>query len=262
MPILKALRKLTGMDKMQQVLGMDVGGSGIKAAPVDIRTGTLLAPRHRMPTPQPATPEAMLAVMAQLVRHFDWHGPVGVGFPAVIQQGVVRTASNIDSSWIGVSVARRLAALTGDPVSVVNDADAAGLAEMAFGAGQNISGAVLVLTIGTGIGSSLFMDGRLYPNTEFGQVLMEGMPAERYVSAKAREEAGLSWRKWGKRFDRYLHMVDFYTWPEMIVLGGGGSKKFDRYKDLITLQTPVVPAQLLNEAGIVGAAMAVLQQHD
>lgn len=239
-----------------EVLGIDIGGSGIKGAPVNIETGEMLAPRHRIPTPQPAKPEAMAEVVAQVARHFNWSGPIGCGFPAVIRGGVARTAANISKKWVGVNAASMFAASTGCPVCVVNDADAAGLAEMTFGAGLGRMGVVLIVTIGTGIGTSLFTDGHLVPNTELGHIEILGQEAEAFASDAARKRENLSWKKWAKRFNLYLNTLEKLIWPDLIILGGGVSKEYDAFRPELQTQAEIVPARMLNEAGIVGAALA------
>jgi|SRR5512133_1063173 polyphosphate glucokinase len=238
------------------ILGIDVGGSGIKGAPVDIKTGELIDERHRIPTPEPSSPEKVANTIKQLVKHFRWKGLVGCGFPTVVQQGVVKTAANIDKSWINTDARKLFSHVTGLPVWVTNDADAAGLAEVKLGAGAGFKGAIVVLTIGTGIGSSLFVKGKLFPNTEFGHVEFKGMDAEYYTSDAARKRENLDWTAWGQRLNEYLNHIEFLTWPEMIILGGGASKKLDLFKDQLHLKAKVVPAKFLNEAGIIGAAMA------
>ena len=238
------------------VLGIDIGGTGMKGAPVDVEGGSLLGERFRLQTPQPATPEAMAEGVIRIVEHFDWKGPVGAGFPAVVRQGQVCTAANIDDSWIGRNAEAVFGEATGCPFSVLNDADAAGMAEMRFGAGRGRSGVVLVLTIGTGIGSALFTDGRLVPNTEFGHIEMDGKAAEERASAKVRTRRDLSWKRWSARVDAYLHKVAFYLWPELIIIGGGVSKRHERFLPHLTVDCEIVPARLRNEAGIIGAAAA------
>lgn len=238
------------------ILGVDIGGSGIKGAIVDTETGELTTERHRIETPQPATPEAVAAVLAKLVKHFDWSGLVGCGFPAAIQHGVVRTASNISNEFIGTNIDSLFSAATNCPCFNVNDADAAGMAEMQFGEGAGQAGVVLLITIGTGIGTALFTDGRLMPNTELGHIYLEnGMVAERYTSDATRKTEDLGWKTWGARFNSYLTTMDKLFWPDLIILGGGASKKFDKFNPQLTVDTPVKPAAFLNQAGIVGAAL-------
>lgn len=239
-----------------QILGVDVGGSGIKGAIVDTLTGQLVTDRHRIATPQPATPEAVAAVLAQLVVHFHWHGPIGCGFPAVIQQGVCRTASNIAKTFIGTNVDQLFSAATDCPCHTVNDADAAGLAEIQFGEGAGQPGVVLLVTIGTGLGTALFSDGKLLPNTELGHLYLEtGIKAERYASDAVRKLESLGWKAWGKRFNSYLTLMENLFWPDLIILGGGASKKFDKFNEQLTVEAPIKPAAFLNQAGIVGSAL-------
>jgi polyphosphate glucokinase len=241
------------------ILGLDVGGSGIKGAVVDPQSGTLVTERYRLDTPYPATPEMMIDTIAQIVAHFDWKGPVGCGFPAVVKDGLVQTASNISPYWVGVSVKERLEQATGCPVWVLNDADAAGLAEVRFGAGLNQPGIVLVVTMGTGIGTALFIDGNLVPNTELGHIELDGKDAEKYASDGVRKKKDLKWKHWAKRVDTYLHSMEQLLWPDLFIIGGGVSKKSHKFLPRLTLRTRVVPASLLNDAGIVGAALATYQ---
>jgi len=239
-----------------QILGVDVGGSGIKGAIVDTDTGKLASPRIRIETPHPATPEAVGRTLSDLVAQHKWSGPVGIGFPAAIQRGVARTAANIDTSFIGLAIADYFSQLSGSPCFVANDADVAGLAEMRFGAGKNHPGVVLIVTIGTGLGTALFANGQLLPNTELGHIyLKNGEEAELYASDAVREAEELKWGAWGKRFNRYLTTMEALFWPDLIVLGGGASAKLEKYSSQITVKAPVVPASFLNQAGIVGAAL-------
>lgn len=231
------------------VLGIDIGGSGIKGAPVDTETGELVQERLRIATPQPARPEGVAEVVGQIVKHFAWDGPVGVTFPGVVVDGVVLTAANVHHSWIGVDASELFGGAT-----VLNDADAAGIAEMTFGAGRGRRGTVLVLTFGTGIGSALFADGTLVRNTELGHLQLRGKDAEERASARAREEHDLSWEKWAERVEEYLRHVEMLFSPALIVIGGGVSKKADKFLPHVNIDTPVVPAGLQNEAGIIGAA--------
>jgi polyphosphate glucokinase len=240
------------------VLGIDIGGTGIKAAPVDTATGALTAERQKLPTPHPATPEAVVDVATKLVQAFDWAGPAGVTFPGVVVNGVIHTAANVDHTWIGVDALQAFTAGTKLSLTVLNDADAAGVAEMRFGAGKGVDGTVLLLTFGTGIGSALFTDGVLVPNTEFGHIEIRGKDAERRASELAREEHDLSWGSWAGRVDEYLSHVDGLLSPALIIIGGGISRKADKFLPLLTgLRAKVVPAALQNDAGIVGAAMAM-----
>jgi polyphosphate glucokinase len=238
------------------VFGIDVGGSGIKGAPVVTGTGELLAERVRIKTPRPARPEAIVGTAVEVVRQTGWDGPVGCGFPAVIKGGVVRTAANIDKAAVGFDLQGRLEQELGNPVRVINDGDAAGLAEMRWGAGRGIEGVVLMLTLGTGIGSSLFVGGRLVPNTEFGHIEIRGKDAEHRASDSARKREDLGWKEYAERLDEYLHRIEDLLWPDLIVIGGGISKKAEKFLPHLSARTRVVPAQMLNEAGIAGAALA------
>jgi polyphosphate glucokinase len=243
---------------MAHVLGVDIGGTGIKAAPVDVDTGKLLAERIKLDTPHPSEPDAVAAVVSELVKRFDWTGPVGITFPGVVTDGVVRTAANVDKAWIDTDARTLLGNATGLKVGVINDADAAGLAEMKFGAGVGQRGTVLMLTLGTGIGSALFIDGILVPNTEFGHIEIRGREAEKRASELVREEHDLSWGKWAGRVDEYLEHMEHLLWPKLIIIGGGVSKKSEKFLPFLTgLSATVVPAAMLNDAGIVGAAMTM-----
>jgi polyphosphate glucokinase len=242
---------------MTQVFGIDIGGTGIKGAPVDVAAGKLTADRRKLATPHPAKPDAVAEVVSELVKSFDWTGPIGLTFPGVVAEGEIRTAANLDQAWIGVNAGELFGRATGQPVTVVNDADAAGIAEMKFGAGVGSHGTVLMLTLGTGIGSALFTDGALVPNTEFGHIEIRGKDAEKRASEHAREEHDLSWGKWAGHVDEYLEHMEALLSPSLIIIGGGISKKSDKFLPLLTgLRAPVVPARMLNDAGIVGAAMA------
>mgnify|MGYP001817726517 FL=1 len=238
------------------ILGIDIGGSGIKGAPVDLNQGILAAERLRIATPQPATPDADPSTVRRNIRHFSWTRPVGCGLPSVEQNGVARTAANIDSSWIGTDVRTLLSQRTGCPVTVINDADAAGIAEMRFGAGRGRNGTILMVTVGTGLGTALFRDGILVPNTELGHLLLNGKVAEKYASAAAREDLGLSYKTWAKRLDLYLHQLQSLFWPDLFILGGGISKKHEKFFALLSIETEFLPAVLRNQAGSVGAALA------
>jgi polyphosphate glucokinase len=243
-----------------EILGIDIGGSGIKGAPVDVETGALMADRFKILTPEPATPEAVAHVVGELVHHFDWHGPIGCTFPAVVRRGVVYTAANVDSSWIGVDGHDIFGKATGLPVTLLNDADAAGVAEMRFGAGKGRDGVVMLLTFGTGIGSALFANSVLVPNTELGHLEFRGDEAEHYAAARIRKEKGLSWHDWGRRVDKFLQYIDRLFSPDLIIVGGGVSRKFDKFARALSDAPNVVPAVLENEAGIVGAAL-VASEH-
>jgi polyphosphate glucokinase len=246
-------------------LGVDVGGSGIKGATVDLGTGELTQDRLRIETPHPATPEAVAGVVAEVVKHFLdelGDGPVGVTIPGVVTEGVVRTAANIDPSWVGTDIDAMLTARLGRPVHVVNDADAAGVAEARFGAARDTRGLVLVTTLGTGIGTALLLDGRLVPNSELGHLEIDGHDAESRAASSVREEEGLSWHDWAARLQRYYGVVEDLLWPSLIVVGGGVSKKADRFLPLLHLRAPIVAATLRNQAGIVGAAVLAAEEHE
>lgn len=236
--------------------GIDIGGSGIKGAPVDLRTGEFTADRLRIPTPQPSTPEAVAVTVAELLGSFDlpMGTPIGLTFPAVIQHGVARTAANVDAAWIGTDVPAAIRETTDRTVVAVNDADAAGYAEALFGAAKGVAGTVLVVTLGTGIGSCLVVDGTLVPNTELGHLEVDGTDAETRASDAARERDGLDYPAWAQRLQRYFRAVEDLLWPDLIVVGGGVSKKHEQFLPLLDLRTPIVPAALRNAAGIVGAA--------
>lgn len=243
------------------VLGIDVGGSGIKGGLVNVATGELLGERLRLETPQPATPEAMAVTFAELVKMHQWTGLVGCGFPAIIKHNVAHTASNIDPSWVDVNVADLFSKTSGCTVEVMNDADAAGIAIMRFGIGKGMKGVVLVITIGTGLGSALFLDGQLLPNTEFGQLIMHNMIAEQYAADSVRKRLELSWEDWGGRFNEYLNHLEDLLSPDLIILGGGGSKVFHEFEAFLHLETVVRPAFLQNHAGTIGAALNAWELH-
>ena len=242
--------------------GIDIGGSGIKGAPVDLETGEFVGDRVRIPTPQPSTPDAVARTVAEVVDSFDLDKalPIGVTFPAVIRHGVAQSAANVDDSWIGTDVEATIGAATGRRVLAVNDADAAGYAEVAYGAAKGVPGVVLVVTLGTGIGSALVVDGTLVPNTELGHLEIDGHDAESRASDAARDRDDLSFEKWAKRLQRYFTVVENLFWPDLIVVGGGVSKKHDHFLPLLDLRTPIVPADLRNAAGIVGAARLAATQ--
>jgi polyphosphate glucokinase len=238
-----------------QILGIDVGGSGIKGAPVEIRTGKLGAERVRIKTPEGAEPEPVAQVVAQIARSFHWKGPIGVGFPAPIRNGIAMMAANISEKWIGLNADELFTATTGCPCQVGNDADVAGLAEMTFGAGKDQTGTVIMLTLGTGIGTAIFSDGHLLPNTEFGHLEIDGKDAESRASDAARQRKDLSWPKYAKRLNTYMMRMEKLFWPDLFIIGGGISKIHEKFIPLLTLQAKVVAAQLQNEAGLVGAAL-------
>ncbi|HEX3785103.1 MAG TPA: ROK family protein [Pseudonocardiaceae bacterium] len=239
--------------------GIDIGGSGIKGCVVNLETGELDGERVRIPTPQPSTPDAVADVVAEIVKQFDWEGPVGVTLPCVIKHGTALTAANVDKKWIDTDAAVLFADRLGRPhdeVVVLNDADAAGMAEMRFGVGTNKAGVVVLLTFGTGIGSALFLDGQLVPNTEFGHLEVDGHDAEKRAAASVKDEKDLSWEEWSHRVSRYLEVLENLIWPDLIIAGGGVSKKAEKWLPLLKARTEVVAAALMNDAGIVGAAAA------
>ncbi|MGH9117597.1 MAG: polyphosphate--glucose phosphotransferase [Acidimicrobiales bacterium] len=239
-----------------RVLGIDIGGTGIKGAPVDTRRGTLLVRRHRILTPKPATPDAVVDKAAAVVEFHKWKGSVGVTFPGVVQRGVTLTAVNLDQKWVGVDADDLFTDRLGRSAHLINDADAAGLAEMKFGAGKDRKGVVIVITLGTGIGTAVFLDGKLLPNTELGHIEMNGRDAELQAAERVRIEQNLSWKKWAKRLDDYLARLELYLRPDLFILGGGASQDADRFVPRLNREAEVVPAGLLNDAGIVGAALA------
>lgn len=242
---------------MTHVLGIDIGGSGMKAAVVDTASGEILTDKHRIETPHPARPDAMADVVKQLTEHFEWTGPVGVGFPGVVQSGIIRTAANLDKSWIDLDGDALFTAAAGCDVVMINDADAAGLAEARFGAGEGVAGVVILLTLGTGIGSAILVDGVLVPNTEFGHLVLDGKIAEDRASSRAKDELDLSYKVWGEELSLVLQEMEKLFWPNLFILGGGISKSFKKFdRRLSAVRTNVVPAKWLNRAGIVGAALA------
>jgi len=236
-------------------LGIDIGGSGIKGAVVDTETGQLLAERIRIKTPKNAEPQPVAEVVAQIAQAFDWKDSIGIGFPAPIKAGVAMMAANISEKWVGVNAEQLFSNATGCACKVGNDADVAGLAEMTFGAGKGHTGTVIMITLGTGIGTAIFFNGHLLPNTEFGHLEIKGKDAEARASDAARQREDLSWKKYAKRLNRYLLTMEGLFWPDLFIIGGGISKQHERFIPLLTLQTPVLPAQFQNEAGIVGAAL-------
>jgi len=239
-----------------EILGLDIGGSGIKGAIVDTDAGALLTPRHRIETPQPATPKAVIATANEVITFFNWTGPVGCGFPATIVNEVVMTASNIDNSWIGLNATDEIKKQTGCPAHLINDVDAAGLAEVIYGAGKGVKGSVLMVAAGTGIGTALFYDGRLFPNTELGHLrLKSGEISEKYAANSIREEKDLSWEEWADRLNKYLNMLDDLFWPELIIFGGGISKYHEEFFKYLKIRPRIVPAKMKNQAGMIGAAI-------
>jgi polyphosphate glucokinase len=239
-----------------QILGVDIGGTGIKGAPVNTKTGKLLAERFRIETPSPATPEAVADTVAQIVDQFKWKGSLGVTVPAVVKEGKLMTAANIDDSWLGINAHTLFRKRLKLKTMVLNDADAAGIAEMRFGAGKGHEGLVLMVTLGTGIGTALFYRGLLIPNSELGHLELHGRDAEKRASNRVREKKDLSWEKWGEHVDEYLEALEKLLWPDLFIIGGGVSKKASAFFPFIARRAKVVPAKLANEAGIVGAALA------
>jgi polyphosphate glucokinase len=236
------------------ILGIDIGGSGVKGAPVDTARGELAEERYRVPTPQPSTVTSVVDAVGEVAEKFGVPDKVGITFPGVVVDGVIRTAANVDKSWLDAPAAELFSAKLDRPVFVLNDADAAGVAEVSFGAGRGQKGLTVMLTFGTGIGSALFLDGALIPNTEFGHLELNGHEAEVKASDRAREQDDLSWEKWADRVQTYLRHVEMLLGPNLIIIGGGVSKKAEKFLPLIKTRTPVVPALLLNNAGIIGAA--------
>ena len=248
---------MTASSPARQALGVDVGGSGVKGAIVDLDTGQLVGERFRLDTPQPATPKAVTQTVSEVVRQFNWTGPLGVTYPGVVVDGVVQTAANVDKAWIGTNVAEAYSkALDGHPVTVLNDADAAGLAEQHYGAGRNHNGVVVLLTFGTGIGSAVIHNGMLLPNTEFGHLEVGGKEAEHRAAASVKERKEWNYQRWTEEVTKVLVAIENAIWPELFIVGGGISRKADRWIPMLRNRTPVVAAELLNTAGIVGAAMA------
>jgi polyphosphate glucokinase len=242
---------------MQQILGIDIGGSGIKGALVDAAEGRLLTERFRIPTPQPSTPEAVAEVIVQIAENFHYHGPTGVTFPAIVKKGTVLSAANVDASWVGTDASALFSQRLGQRIQVVNDADAAGYAEMRFGVGKDFPGVVIMLTLGTGIGSAIFLDGKLLPNSEFGHLKIRGKDAEKRASERAREEKNLSWKKWSNLLGEYLAELEKLFSPDLFIIGGGISKKAEKFIPYLKshTQVPVSAARLQNEAGMIGAAL-------
>ena len=245
-----------------EILGIDIGGSGIKGAPVNTKTGEIVADRFRIPTPQPSKPKFVADAIKEIVEHFDWKGPIGCGFPTVIHKGKVMTKSNIHKTWVGVHADELFSEVTGLPVTVINDADAAGLAEMTFGAGKGKKGLVVVITIGTGLGSGVFYNEELIPNFELGRIYYKnGDLIEYFASDAARKREELSFKEWGKRFNKFLkHIVRVFS-PDLLILGGGASKRFDKFSNEIDIDVPIVIAEFENDAGIIGAALAAKNHH-
>ena len=244
-----------------EILGIDVGGSGIKGGIVDTEKGELVTERYRIPTPQPPKPAPMIETIEAIITHFDWNGPVGCGFPAAVKNQIVKTASNIDNSWIGINASAQIEKKTGCPIHLVNDVDAAGFAEAEFGAGKDCYGTIFMAAFGTGIGSAVFHNRQLVPNTELGHIPLHGMEAEQYAANSIRENEGLSWEQWGGRVNEYLQLIEALFWPDLIIIGGGVSKDFHEFEPFIDVESKVMPAESRNHAGIIGAALAVDSLH-
>ncbi len=244
-----------------EILGIDIGGTGIKGALVDSVTGEMLTKRFRIPTPPSRKPQEMAEVIKQIIKHFDYKGPVGCGFPATIKKGKVTSQGNLHKKWLGVNVEELFSSVTGLPCTVINDADAAGYATMNYGIGKGEKGFVMMITIGTGLGSGAFLDGKLIPNFELGHIpYKKYSKIESWAAASIKEKENLSYQKWGKRFNKFLALVELIVSPDLIILGGGASKDFDEFKDCIKISTPVIAAKLRNHAGIIGAAAAVTME--
>lgn len=239
-----------------KALGIDIGGSALKGAPVDLRTGKLLAERFRIATPAQLTPARMARTVAEIAAHFNWRGPIGIGFPGVVHSGRILTSANLHPKFIGCHGEKLFACATHLPVRLLNDAAAAAHAEMTFGAGRGFAGKTLLLTLGTGVGSALAYHGTVIP-CEFGHLPHEGKSYEKFVAASAREKEGLSWKKWGRRLNGYVALLERILWPELIIIGGGVSAKHEKFFKFIESRARLVPAEFLNQAGIVGAALSV-----
>ncbi len=243
-----------------EILGIDIGGTGIKGAVVDTTSGVLVTERVRIATPSPATPAAVIDTVVQLIKELSYTGPIGCGFPAAVRHEIVKTASNIDKSWLGLNAAQQIQQATNCPTHLINDVDAAGIAEMKFGAGkdQQQTDTTLVVAAGTGIGTALFVGKHLVPNTELGFVQINGLAGEHYAANSVREAENLSIEAWSKRFNEYLLRLESLIWPDLFIMGGGISKKFETYESFFTLDTKIVPAKTRNHAGIIGAALSAI----
>jgi polyphosphate glucokinase len=253
---------MTPRPELSTVFGLDIGGSGTKGAPVDLVRGVLAAQRLRLVTPVGAKVDDVANTARTVVASFGYSGPVGAAFPAVVIDGRARTATNIDRGWLDTDIDGRLSAATGCDVVAINDADAAGLAEVRYGVGRDVSGTVVMLTLGTGIGSAIFLDGRLVPNTELGHLEVEGHDSETKAADSARVREDLSWEQWAKRLSKYLRHFEALLWPDLVILGGGVSRKADKFVPLLEgVRTKVVAAQLHNDAGMIGAALWAAESH-
>lgn len=245
-----------------EILGIDIGGSGMKGAIINSETGELVSERFRIPTPRSRKPKPMAEVFKAIVEHFNYEGPIGCGFPTLVKNGVCKTTGNLDASWLNVDAEKLFSDACGMPVTTVNDADAAGYAVMNYGIGKGKGGLVIMITIGTGLGSGAFLDGTLIPNFELGQIPYKKYnKIEKWAAASVKERKNLSFKKWGKRFNVVLELVELLVCPAYIILGGGTAKDFEKFERWITIETPVIPAHLGNNAGLVGAAVAALHPH-
>ncbi|MEM6865540.1 MAG: ROK family protein [Bacteroidota bacterium] len=245
-----------------EILGIDIGGTGIKGAMVNVETGEMLTERYRIPTPESRKPDEMAEVIAQIVQHFKYKGPVGCGFPSIVKDGVCKSPGNLHKSWVGVNIDELFTQAAGQPFTVLNDADAAGYASMNYGVGKGKQGLVIMITIGTGLGSGVFHNGILLPNFELGQIpYKKYKKIEDWAAASAKEREGLSYEKWGKRFNKFLKLVETITAPDLIIVGGGTSKKWGEFHHYLDIDTKVVKAELMNSAGIIGAAVSCLREH-
>ena len=244
-----------------ELLGIDIGGSGMKGALVNAETGTMVTERFRVPTPQSRKPYDMAQVIGQIIDHFDYKGPVGCGFPTVVKDGICKGYGNLDKSWVGVNVDQLFTAATGREFTVINDADAAGYASMNYGVGRGKRGLVIMITVGTGLGSGAFYNGELLANFELGQIPYKNYKKiELWAASSAKEREGLTYEKWAKRFNKFLKYVELIVAPDLIIVGGGISKKWDQYGHLINIETDVVQAELMNHPGIIGAAISCLRE--
>ncbi len=240
-----------------QAVGIDIGGSGIKGGIVNLESSEIVGERLRFDTPSPSKPEAVANVVGQIARGLNWSGPIGCTFPGIVYHGVIHTSANMDGNWFKVNAETLFERATGCPVRVLNDADAAGVAEMRHGAGRDQMGVVVMLTFGTGIGSAVFVNGHLLPNTEFGHLIVRGKDAELRAAGRVRKEQKLSWEQWGGRVNEYLAALEFYLSPDLFIIGGGVSKRYDKFLPFLKTRARIIPAQLFNDAGIIGAAMHV-----
>lgn len=238
-----------------QILGIDIGGSGIKGAPVDVNRGEFAAERHRIVTPEDAKPKDVADTVAELAAHFDWKGPIGCTFPAAVKGGITLTAANVHKSWIGVNAEELFGEATGCPVRLINDADAAAVAEMQFGAGKGEKGVVMLLTLGTGIGTAIFTEGVLLPNTELGHLQVRGRDAEHRAAARVRKDENLKWKEWAERLNEVMANYEALFWPDLFIVGGGVSRKHEKFLPLLETRARIVPAMMRNDAGVIGAAL-------